>query len=95
MFHDIIIDYVYCDCHNFFMVYWQDISDGDDFVPLKPVSEGAECKMEGGRPSTRSASQEQGDGEGEEEEERYRDMFEARLVIHQALHLPMMTDKTQ
>ena len=27
--------------------------------------------------------------------QEFEDMFEARLVIHEALHLPMVTDKTQ
>lgn len=37
------------------------------------------------------------DKEAEEEKdvEALEDTFEARLVIHQALHLPMMTDKQQ
>ena len=35
---------------------------------------------------------------GEEEEgegEMFEEMFEVRLVIHQALHLPMITNKSQ
>ena len=55
-----------------------------DFVPLKPVSEGEEEEEE----------EERGKGV-EKEDEKFEDMFEARLVIHEALHLPMMTDKTQ
>ena len=78
------------------MVSVQDMSDDDDFVPLEPVSEGSECKTEGGRRPRESHEQgEGGEGEGEGEGERHRDMFETRLVIHEALHLPMMTDKTQ
>ena len=66
----------------------QDASDGDEFIPLKPVSERLEVKAEEG-------GGEQDGGEDEEDENRFKDMFEARVVIHQALHLPMMTDKTQ
>ena len=63
----------------------------DDFVPLKPVSEeGEEEEGEGER-----EREERGRREVEKEEEKFNDMFEARLVIHQALHLPMMVDKTQ
>ena len=53
-----------------------------DFVPLKPVSE-------------EEGEEEREGGEEDEEKEKFEDMFEARLVVHQALHLPMMTDKTQ
>ena len=48
-----------------------------------------------------SAAQEEREGEMEkeeeveEEEEVFRSTFEAQLVIHKALHLPMMTDKQQ
>ena len=77
-----------CMCISYLVVHvcitLQDASDGDEFVPLKPISESSERKSEGGADSA-----EQGDGE------RLKDMFEARLVIHEALHLPMMTDKTQ
>ena len=66
----------------------QDASDGDEFIPLKPASERLEVKAEEG-------GGEQDGGEDEEDENRFKDMFEARVVIHQALHLPMMTDKTQ
>ena len=62
----------------------------DDFVPLKPVSEEEEGEGEGER-----EREERGRGEVEKEEEKFNDMFEARFVIHQALHLPMMVDKTQ
>ena len=67
----------------------QDVCDDSggcevDFVPLKPVSEGEEEEEE-----------ERGKEGVEKEDEKFEDMFEARLVIHEALHLPMMTDKTQ
>ena len=71
----------------------QDDHDGSgedtDFVPLKPVSETAK-----GEKRVNSGDREQEDEE-EEVGEIFTDMFEARVVIHQALHLPMMTDKTQ
>ena len=66
----------------------QDVCDDSggcevDFVPLEPVSEGEEEEEERGKEGV------------EKEDEKFEDMFEARLVIHEALHLPMMTDKTQ
>ena len=67
----------------------QDTPD-DCFIPLQPVSEGeltAECDSEGTNGPVQT--------EEEDNTERFKDMFEARLVIHQALHLPMMTDKIQ
>ena len=45
-----------------------------------------------------SVAQAERDGEiekEEEEEKAFKDTFEAQLVIHKALHLPMMTDKLQ
>ena len=74
----------------------QDTSD-DTFVPLKPVSEkdkSPECKSEENRGSRGTDLPDETEEE-EEDLERFRDMFEARLVIHQALHLPMLTDKIQ
>ena len=70
----------------------QDVCDDSsghevDFVPLKPVRE--EEEERGGVGGSVKQEVE------EEEEAVFEGMFEARLVVHQALHLPMVTDKTQ
>ena len=69
-------------------------SDEDRFVPLKPVSDSDETD-EGESEEGQGSGEHREEEKEEEDAERFKDMFEARLVIHQALHLPMMTDKSQ